>query len=95
VKTIDINEACHHMGHMGEAALRRFLNHHNINAKGKFQNCISCMRWKRQSKAVSKVAANPAKYPGQRLHIDVSGPHPLPMGRNEYWFKIRDEFSAS
>jgi hypothetical protein len=28
------------------------------------------------------------------LHIDESGPIPLPMGRKEYWLKIRDEFSG-
>jgi hypothetical protein len=55
------------MGHMGEGALRRFiLNNHNIKATGKFQNCISCMKWKAQSKVVSKVATNPVKYPGER-----------------------------
>jgi hypothetical protein len=71
---MDINDAHHNMGQMGEAALRIFLNHHNIKATGKFQNCISCMKWKRQNKAVSKVATNLATYPGQRLHIDASGP---------------------
>jgi hypothetical protein len=89
---MDINEAHHDMGHMGEAALRKFLNHHNIKATGKFQNCISCMKWKGQNKAASKVATNTATYPGQRLYIDASGPLPLPMGRKEYWLKIRDEF---
>jgi hypothetical protein len=28
------------------------------------------------------------------LHIDASEPLPLPMGRKEYWLKIRDEFSG-
>jgi DUF917 family protein len=65
VKMMDINEAQHNMGHMGEAALRGFLNHHNTKATGKFQNCVSCMKWKGQNKAVSEVATNPAKYPGQ------------------------------
>jgi hypothetical protein len=44
VKTMDINEAHYNMGHMGEVALRRYLNYHNIKATGKFQNCISCMK---------------------------------------------------
>jgi hypothetical protein len=87
-KTMDINE------HMGEVALRKLLNHHNIKATGKFENCISCMKWKAQNKRVSKVATNPAKYPGERLHIDASGPLPLPMGRKEYRLKIRDEYSG-
>jgi hypothetical protein len=80
-KTMDINEAHYKMGHMGEVALRKLLNHHNIKGTGKFENCISCMKWKAQNKRVSKVAANPAKYPGERLHIDASGMLPLPMGR--------------
>jgi hypothetical protein len=94
IKTMDIDEAHYKMGHMGEVALRKLLNHHNIKATGKFQNCVSCMKWKAQNKSVNKVASNPAKYPGGRLHIDASGPLPLPMGRKEYWLKIRDEYSG-
>jgi hypothetical protein len=30
IKTMDINEALYKMGHMGEVALRKLLNHHNI-----------------------------------------------------------------
>jgi hypothetical protein len=52
------------------------------------------MKWKAQNKLVNKVATNPAKYPGASLHIDASGPLPLPMGRKEYGLKIRDEFSG-
>jgi hypothetical protein len=69
-----INEAYYKMGHMGEGALRRFLNHLIISTTGKFQNCISCMKWKAKNQAISKVATTPAKYPGERLGIDVSGP---------------------
>jgi hypothetical protein len=94
MKTMDINEAHHNMGHIGEGALRRFLNHHNIKATGKFQNCISCLKWKEQNKAVNKVAVNPVRYSGEHLHIYASGPLPLPMGRKEYWLNIREEFSG-
>jgi ribosomal protein S10 len=52
------------------------------------------MKWKAQNKPVNKQAMNPAKYAGERLHIDASGPLPLPMGRKEYWLKIRDEYSG-
>jgi hypothetical protein len=91
---MDINESHYKMGHMGEVVLRKLLNHHNMKATGKFQNCISCMKWKAQNTRVSKVASNPAKNPGERLHIDASGPLPLPMGRKEYWLKVRDECSG-
>jgi hypothetical protein len=33
---MDINEAHYKIGHMGEVALRKLLNHHNIKATGKF-----------------------------------------------------------
>jgi hypothetical protein len=46
-----------------------------------------------QNNAVNKFAVNAAKYPGEHLHIDASGPLLLPMGRKEHWLKIRDEFS--
>jgi hypothetical protein len=52
------------------------------------------MKWKAQNKRVNKAASNPAKYPGECLHIDASGPLPLLIGRKEYWLKIRDEFSG-
>jgi hypothetical protein len=91
---MDINEAHCKLGHMAEVALKKLLNHHNIKATGKFQNCISCMKCKAQKKRVSKTASNPAKYPGERLHIDASGPLPLPMGRKEFWLKIRNEYSG-
>jgi hypothetical protein len=58
-KMMDINEAHYKMGHMGEVALRELFNHHNIKARGKFENCVSCMKWKAQYKKVSRVAANP------------------------------------
>jgi hypothetical protein len=44
------------------------------------------MKWKAQNKRV--------KYPGEQLHIDASGPLPSPMGRKEYWLKIRGEYSG-
>jgi hypothetical protein len=49
-----INEAHYKMGHMGEVALGKLLYHHNIKATGKFQNCISCMKWKAQTKVLAK-----------------------------------------
>jgi hypothetical protein len=64
-KTMDINKAHYNMGHMGEVALRQYLNHHNIKSTGKFQNFISCMKWKSQNKPVNEIATNPAKYPGE------------------------------
>jgi hypothetical protein len=53
-KTMEINEAHYNMGHMGEVALRQYLNHHNIKATGKFQNCVSCMKWKAQTNQLIK-----------------------------------------
>jgi hypothetical protein len=55
---------------------------------------FTCMKWKAQNKPVNKGALNPAKYPVEQLHIDATGPLLLPMGRKEYWLKIRDEFSG-
>jgi hypothetical protein len=52
------------------------------------------MKWKGKNKAGSKVATNPAKYPGQRLRIDASGPLLLPMGKKEYWLNIKEECSG-
>ena len=91
---MDINEAHYRMGHLGETALRSILNHHGIKATGTFKNCISCMKWKVGNKRVNKVDVNPAKYRGERLHVDASGPLPLPQGRQEYWLKIKDAYSG-
>jgi hypothetical protein len=77
MKMMDINKAHYTIGHMGEVALRKLLSHHNMKATGKFQSCISCMKWKAQNKRVSKVGSNPGKYPGELLNTDASGPHLL------------------
>jgi hypothetical protein len=86
-KYMDINEAHYIMGHLGETALRSILNHHGIKAAGTFKNCIGCMKWKGGNKKVSKVDVNPAENLGERLHVDASGPLPLPQGSQEYWLK--------
>jgi regulator of extracellular matrix RemA (YlzA/DUF370 family) len=54
-KMMDINESQYNMGHKGEVALRRYLNHHNIETTDKFQNCISCMKWKAQTSKLTKL----------------------------------------
>jgi regulator of extracellular matrix RemA (YlzA/DUF370 family) len=51
-KMMDINESQYNMG---EVALRRYLNHHNIETTDKFQNCISCMKWKAQTSKLTKL----------------------------------------
>jgi hypothetical protein len=78
-KYMDINAAHYRMGHQGETALRSILNHHGMMATGPFKNCISCMKWKGGNKRVGKVDINLAKFPGERLHADASGPLPLPQ----------------
>jgi hypothetical protein len=62
-KSMDINDAHYIMGHMGETALRNYLNHHNIKATGVFRNCVHCMKWKAHNKSVNKIAINKATYP--------------------------------
>jgi hypothetical protein len=57
-------------------------------------NFVEICQWKAQNKPVNKEAINPATYAGEILHIDASGPLPLPMGRKEFWLKIKDEFSG-
>jgi len=93
-KVIDINDAHHMMGHMGEKALRNYLNHHNIKVTGNLMNCPSCMIWKAKNKAVNKEAINRATDPGERLHLDLTGPMGIPGNKTEYWVKIRDEYSG-
>jgi transposase InsO family protein len=92
-KYMDINEAHYRMGHLGETVLRSIINHHGIKATGTFKNCISCMKWRGGNKRVSKVDVNPAKYPEARLHVDSSGPLPLPQEKQEYWLQINDAYS--
>jgi hypothetical protein len=52
------------------------------------------MKLKGGNKRASKLDVNPAEYPGgERLHVDASGPLPLPQRRQEYWLKIKDAYS--
>jgi transposase InsO family protein len=71
------------MGHIGAGP-----SEHQGNRK------ISKLRQLYKNEAVSKVAVNPAKYPGDHWHTNASGQIPVSLGRKEYWLKIRDEFSG-
>jgi hypothetical protein len=48
------------------------------------------MKWKGGNKRFSKVDVNPPEYPGERLHVDASGPLPLPQGGQEDRIKFKD-----
>jgi hypothetical protein len=52
------------------------------------------MKWKGGNKRVSKVDVNPPEYPGERLHVDASGPLPLPQGGQEDRIKIKDAYNG-
>jgi hypothetical protein len=40
------------MGHMGENAVRSYLNHHGYKVTGELRNCVSFMKWRAQNKPV-------------------------------------------
>jgi hypothetical protein len=50
------------------------------------------MKWKSGNNRVNKIDYNPPEYPGERLHVDASGPLQLPQGRQEYWLKIKGAY---
>jgi ribosomal protein S10 len=52
------------------------------------------MKWKAKNKPENKTATIKATQGGESLHMDLSGPSPLPRGRSEYWVKIKVEFTG-
>jgi hypothetical protein len=74
--------------------LKTTLLHYGYKPIGFFNPCHSCMIYKAKRKSVIKFADLIVTKPGERLYIDTSGPLPKTLGGNNYWVKIKDQYSG-
>jgi hypothetical protein len=74
--------------------LKTTLLHYGNKPTGVFNPCHSCMIYKAQQKLVNKFTDIIVTKPGERLYIDTSGPLPNYLGGNNYWVKIKDQYSG-
>jgi hypothetical protein len=92
---LDINEAHQKFGHMSEKMLQLTAKRYNIVLKGKLQLCPACLLYKATHRQVKKTTLMKATYPGERIHMDVSGPFPNTLGGHKYWVMFKDQYSGT
>ena len=91
---ININDAHQKFGHINERLLRSSMGKYGYKVFGTFVPCHACMLFKAKRRAVAKLTLIVATRPGERIHIDTSGPFPSTLGGHQYWVKIKDQFSG-
>jgi hypothetical protein len=91
---LDINEAHQKFGHMSERMLQLTAKRNNIVLTGKIQPCPACLLYKATQRPVKKTTLMKAANPGERKHMDVSGPFPNTLGGHKYWVMFKDQFSG-
>jgi hypothetical protein len=67
---------------------------YNIVLTGKLQPCPACLLYKATQQTVKKTTLMKATYPGERTHMDVSGPFPNTLGGHKYWVMLKDQYSG-
>jgi hypothetical protein len=91
---LDINEPHQKFGHMSERMLQLTAKRDNIVLTGKLQPCPACLMYKEPQRPVKKTTLMKATYPGERIHMDVSGPIPNTLGEHKYWVMFKDQYSG-
>jgi hypothetical protein len=91
---LDINEAHQKFGHMSERMLQLTAKRDNIILTGKLQPCPACLLKKATQRPVKKSTLMKATYPGETIHMDVSGPFPNTLGGHLYWVMLKDQYSG-
>jgi hypothetical protein len=82
---MDINEAHQKFGHIRERMLKITAQRDNLVLIGKVQPCSACLLYKASQRPVKKDTLLKATYPGERIHMDVSGQFPPALGGHRYW----------
>ena len=93
-KYMDINEAHQKFGHISERMLQVTAKRDKIVLTGKLQPCSECLLYKATQRPVKQETDMKATYPGERIHMDVSGPFPTTLGEHRYWVMFTDQYSG-
>ena len=81
---VDINRAHELCDHPGETALREQAKAFKWKLTGTLRACDHCSKSKATAKAVPSVSTETTDKPGERLHLDLSGPYKMTRGKNRY-----------
>jgi hypothetical protein len=91
---LDINEAHQMFGHMSEMMLQLTAKRDNIVLTGKLQPCPAFLLYKATQRPVKKTTLLKATYPGEGIHMDVSGPSSNTLGGHKYWVMFKYQYSG-
>ena len=89
---MNINIAHNKLGHVNLNLVKNTLHQADILSTGVAQQCAPCLLYKAKVKAIPKYATQ-ATYPGERLHVDLTGPYARNKIKDQYWIKFKDQFS--
>ena len=90
-KEIDINVAHQRLGHLSEGHLRRLFSvSTGLHVKGTFKFCEECALAKQTRRNFTKQPTRTTTRLG-RLHMDLSGPHPISVRGERYFLLLLDE----
>lgn len=83
------------MNHAGIDVVMATAKDLKVIPKGKFDPCQNCAEAKAKQQKLKKLSENKAKYPGERILIDISSQMKYPSkGGKRYWVMIMDEKSG-
>jgi hypothetical protein len=91
---LDINETHQKFGHMSERMLQLTAKWDSIVLTSKLQPCSACLLYKATQRPVRKTPLMKASYPGERIHMGVSGPFTNTLVGHKYWVMIKDQYSG-
>ena len=88
---VDINRANQILNHPGETKLKQLAQKLNWTLTGTLLICEFCAKSKATAKPTKKETEKKAEAPGERLHMDKSGPYKLTRGKNRHWLLVVDQ----
>jgi len=90
---VNINEAHQLLGHLGYKEMLKTARDFGWVLIGKLQICDSCCKAKGRQKNLPGDDKEKAKYPGERLFIDIASVNKKSIGGAKYWLLVVDDFS--
>ena len=81
------------LGHVGEKCLRETSKLFGWKLVGNLKVCAGCAAAKAKARAIPKMMQEKATTPGERLFIDISGPHAKSAVGNQYWVMAVDDYT--
>ncbi len=88
---VDINMLHEFLNHVGERQVRATAKKWGLNLTGQFGVCTGYTRGKARQANTNKVSDMQAKYPGERLFVDLIGPFQESLTKNRYMAMAVDQ----